>query len=72
MKIILIDTFNGSLISRHNTVKNAVKAQQKHLRAVKRANGENSYLTYAFQREDGTPVDQLEVLDAEAEIAQGF
>ena len=44
--IILQDTFNGVQISRHRTVLAAVKAQIRHLRAVRRHNGASSYLTY--------------------------
>jgi hypothetical protein len=46
--IILTDTFNGAIISRHSTIVAAVRAQRKHLRAVKKANGSSSYLTYSI------------------------
>jgi hypothetical protein len=40
----LIDTFNKRTISKHRTVEAAVKADIKFSRAVKRANGANSYI----------------------------
>lgn len=46
MTYILIDSFNGSEISRHRSIRAAVVAERKHLHAVRRANGSNSYLTY--------------------------
>jgi len=61
MNIKLIDTFNKVEISTHRTLEAAVKAQRKHLAAVKRRNGQNSYLTYAFRYSDGTAVDEWEV-----------
>ena len=54
---ILTDTFNDRELSKHRTLEGAVKAQRKHLRAVKRANGENSYLTYAITESNGDRVD---------------
>ena len=59
--ITLHDTFNNRLISSHRTLKNAVKAQRWHLARVQKANGKNSYLTYAF-RENGKPVDGDEIV----------
>lgn len=47
--IHLIDTFNNCLISKHRTLKAAVKAERNHLKKVKQANGRNSYLTYGFK-----------------------
>lgn len=52
----LTDTFNGVVISRHRTLERAVEAERRHLAAVRRANGKNSYLTYSITR-DGRPVD---------------
>lgn len=62
MKIKLINTFNNSELSTHRTIEAAVKAQRKHLSAVKRNNGQSSYLTYAFRYSDGTPVNGDEVM----------
>jgi len=64
MKIQLIDCFNGSKISTHRNIENAVKAQRKHLAAVKRRNGQNSFLTYSFKYANGKSVDQELVMDA--------
>jgi len=51
--IALFDTFNNQLISKHFTLKNAVKAQRKHLKAVRKYNGNSSYLTYGFAEYTG-------------------
>ena len=59
--ITLHDTFNGNQISSHRTLENAVKAQRKHLAAIQRRYGRNSYLTYKFL-EDGEPVAPGEVV----------
>jgi hypothetical protein len=50
----LIDTFNKVKISTHFSIKAAVAAQRKHLRAVKKHNGQNSYLTYAIRASDNS------------------
>jgi len=42
----LRNTFSDCDLSRHKTLEAAVKAQAKHLRGTKRANGQASYLTY--------------------------
>lgn len=55
--ITLRDTFNDVLISKHRTVTAAVKAMHKHLRAVRRHNGQNSYLTYSILDSEGNEVD---------------
>lgn len=61
MKIILTDTFNDRVISRHRTVKAAVAKRIAHLRAVKKANGANSYLTYSITAADGADIrDEVE------------
>lgn len=44
MKYKLIDTFNARTISTHRTLDAAVKAQDKHSRMVREANGGNSYI----------------------------
>jgi hypothetical protein len=51
----LRDTFNGCLLSRHRTVEAAIRAQRRHLSAVRRANGPNSFLTYDITL-DGRPI----------------
>lgn len=54
--IVLTDTFNNRVISRHHTAENAVKAQHRHLLAVRRHNGPNSYLTYSIKRDGGQDI----------------
>lgn len=44
MKIILKDTFNNFIISRHRTVAAAVAARDAYSRRIKRENGQNSYI----------------------------
>lgn len=56
MKIILTDTFNNRVISNHRTVKAAVTKRLAHLRAVKKANGSSSYLTYSITAADGSDI----------------
>lgn len=45
----------------------AVKARRAHLKAVQKANGKNSYLTYAI-RENGVAVDGDEIIACEMEL----
>ena len=40
----LIDTLNARTISSHRTLDAAVRAQFKHSKAVKKANGQNSFI----------------------------
>lgn len=49
MKYILKDAFNNVVLSRHRTIEAAVRARKKHLQAVKKANGQNSYLDYIIE-----------------------
>jgi hypothetical protein len=51
--IALFDTFNNTLISKHFNLKNAVKAQRKHLKAIRKYNGKTSYLRYGFAEYTG-------------------
>jgi hypothetical protein len=57
----LKDTFNGTTISTHRTVKAAVQARRKHLAAIRRANGPSSYLTYAIISSDGSDTSDLQM-----------
>ena len=57
----LIDSFNDVVISRHRTVEAAQRSMERHLRAVRRHNGANSYLTYEIQSPNGGLVDLQEV-----------
>jgi len=43
-KYSVYDTFNQRTISRHRSLEAAVKAEHRFQRAVKRANGESSYI----------------------------
>ena len=68
MKIEVIDTFNSRTISAHRTLAGAVKSQRRHLAAVQRRNGGNSYLTYAFRFADGSPVPPEEITQARMDL----
>lgn len=57
-KIILTDTFNCRKISSHRTVEKAVEARDAHHRAVKKANGSSSYLTYSITSDDGRDISE--------------
>jgi hypothetical protein len=70
MKITLTDTFNNSLISTHRTIAAAVARRIKHAKAVRRANGANSYVTYSIKSDDG--IDIRYDVDAEEHRQQGF
>ena len=56
LKIILTDTFNNRTISTHRSIKAAVAKRLAHLRAVKKANGSSSYLTYSITAADGCDI----------------
>lgn len=64
----LIDTFNNSIISRHRSLLNAVRAKGKHLRAIRRRCGQNSYLTYEVTGPEGSPVDYNDLINAEEDV----
>jgi hypothetical protein len=44
MKFTLHDTFNGGTVSVHRSIETAVRASLRFSRAVKRANGQNSFI----------------------------
>ena len=67
--IILTDTFNNRVISRHRTVEGAVKARAKHSRAVERANGRGSYITYSIRAEDGSDISE-EIMAAQEQLCR--
>jgi ketopantoate hydroxymethyltransferase len=69
--ITLTDTFNKKVISHHRTVAAAVRAEAKHNRAVKKANGQNSYVWYAITSSDGSYI-QEEVLIEQAKLDRGY
>lgn len=55
MKYRIYDTFNRRVISSHRSLSAAVTASAKFSRAVKRANGQNSYIPtrIEYRAEDG-------------------
>ena len=63
----LHDTFNNVEISNHKTLYNAVKAKDRHLSAVRKHNGSNSYLTYAILK-NGEEVDPDEIYEAQQQL----
>ena len=63
----LTDTFNGRTISRHRTLEAAVRADARHARAVRRANGASSYIPTRITR-DGESIDPETVWAAKARI----
>ena len=66
----LIDTFNDRLISRHRTLLAAVKADLAYDRAVKRRNGNSSYIPTVIvgvTHGEQTPVDGQDLYRAEQE-----
>lgn len=67
--IELWDTFNENLISRSRTIRTAVIKQIKHINKIKKANGQNSYVTYSFKYTDGTPVCQDVIMETKATLA---
>ncbi len=58
----LKDTFNNQIISRHRTIEAAARAEVKFSRAVKRSNGEHSYIPTVCVCPDGGVVDSDEWL----------
>lgn len=67
----LHDTFNGSLLSRHKSIRNAVRAEFSHARAVERRNGKGSYLTYVIRASDGSDLGE-QVAQLREEIATSW
>jgi hypothetical protein len=71
MKIELHDTFNRHIISRHRSLLSAAKAQLRHSRAVKRANGQSSYIPTAIRNAGNAPLSEQqedELMDAKLRI----
>jgi len=52
--LYLIDTFNDVVISRHKTLAAMVRANKKHARMIRRANGESSYIPTEYRQADGS------------------
>ena len=66
-KIILTDTFNNRVLSRHRTIEAAVKASRRHARAVERRNGKGSYIPTSITSSDGADIYD-EVMQAKMEL----
>jgi hypothetical protein len=59
--IILTDTFNSTVISRHQTVLAAARAERKHARAVAKRNGGGAYVRYSITSSNGEDIhDEVE------------
>ena len=67
--IILNDTFNKKVLSRHRTVMAAVKAKNKHDRMIKRYNGQSSYVWYSIVDSNGEDIYD-EMMNCEVMIMQ--
>ncbi len=64
----LTDTFNNRPLSRHRSLVAAVRAKSKHFKAIRRRNGENSYVTYEITGPDGAAVDYDDLINAEEAV----
>ena len=69
-RIQLWDSFNNVLISKHNTLEGAILKQRKHLKKVKKANSQNSYLTYSFKRVMEHEISEEIINEAKANLDQ--
>ncbi len=68
----LYDTLNDCTVSRHRTIAAAVKNQIKFNKAVKKRNGQNSYVPTAIIDRDGNDVTYSdEAIAAEFSITSG-
>lgn len=52
----LYDTFNNQTVSRHHTIKNAVRANIRLQRRVKKHNGQSCYIPTVILDRDGDPI----------------
>jgi hypothetical protein len=66
--ISLIDTFNDVVISRHRDIENAIKAKHKHIKAIQKYNGKDSYLTYSIKDSSGKKVSNFDIESAELSL----
>lgn len=64
MKFTLRDTFNDRLLSSHRSIETAVRASYRFARAVRRANGESSYIPTEI-RCDGHRLNDSQVDDVD-------
>lgn len=73
----LINNDGNRIISRHRTVRNAVRADSKLQRLVRKINGQNSYIATGYRRLVGDELEPLtddeqdEVVDAIGELMTG-
>ena len=65
--IILKDTFNDRIISRHRKLETAVRARRKHANDLSRRSP-GSYVWYGFHYENGELVDHEEIALLEYEL----
>lgn len=66
--IQLIDSFNNTIISSHRAITAAVRASRAHDRAVKRNNGESSYIPYSFRNSDGSRIDPDKITEVKMDL----
>jgi hypothetical protein len=64
MKFTLHDTFNDRTISIHRSIETAVRAEARFSRAVRRANGRDSYIPTEI-RCGGKPLDENQEQEAD-------
>ena len=64
MKFTLYDTFNFRTISVHRSIKTAVRASYRFSRAVKRANGKDSFIPTVILC-DGKPLNESQQQEAD-------
>jgi hypothetical protein len=76
MKYRIYDTFNRNVVSNHRSLKTTVLAQDKFFKAVRRANGQSSYIPtiVEYTTDDGEwiklPTDELH--DAQQQYVHGW
>jgi hypothetical protein len=75
-KYRIYDTFNRNVVSNHRSIRTAVVAQDKFSKAVRRVNGQNSYIPTIIERttEDGEwikmPIEDVQ--DAQQQYVHGW
>jgi len=76
MKTRLYDTFNRCTVSNHRSLRAAVLAERKFSRAVKHANGSNSYIPtrieYLTEDQQWIGVPSDEVMDVKHQLDTNF
>jgi hypothetical protein len=66
----LIDSFNDKHISNHYSLKNALKARQRHAKKWRKNNGWDAFVYYKIVKSDDTFISRDELI--EAEISAGI